>query len=237
MRNRSYAFSGTFNFRDVGGYAGRGDRTVRWGRLYRSDSLHRIDQEEFGALGVRTVVDLRRPGEVERDGRVPEYDGLAYRHIHPEHDEWEPYDGPETLEQYLADRYADLAETGVEGIGTALRVIADPEAAPVVVHCVAGKDRTGIICGLTLSLLGVSDADVAADYALSTQASQRFHAWVRETVPDEADIPPPYLASPVATMELFLLDVRQRYGSVEGYARHAGVAPDEIASMRGHLLE
>jgi protein-tyrosine phosphatase len=237
MPNRSYAFSGTFNFRDVGGYAGPDGRTVRWGRLYRSDSLHRIDREQFGALGVRTVVDLRRPGEVERDGRVPAYDGLAYRHIHPEHDEWEPYDGPETLEQYLADRYADLAGTGVDGIGTALRVIADPDAAPVVVHCVAGKDRTGIVCGLTLSLLGVPDTDVAADYALSTQASQRFHAWVRETLPDEAEIPPPYLASPVATMELFLADVRERYGSVEGYARHAGLTPHDVASMRAHLLE
>jgi protein-tyrosine phosphatase len=240
MRTRSYPFPGTFNFRDVGGYPGRDGRTVRWGRLFRSDSLHRIDatdRKQFAALGVRTVVDLRRPGEVERDGRVPEYDGLAYRHIHPEHDEWAAYEGPETVGQFLADRYADLAETGAEGIGRALRVIADPDAAPVVVHCVAGKDRTGIVCGLTLSLLGVDDADVAADYALSTEASQRFHAWVRETLPEDAEIPPPYLASPVATMELFLADLRQRYGSVEGYVRHAGVAPDEIASMREHLLE
>jgi protein tyrosine/serine phosphatase len=114
MSTRSYAFQTTFNFRDVGGYAAQDGRTLRWGSLFRSDSLHRIDdadREAFAALGVHTVVDLRRPTEVERDGWVPAYDGLAYQHIHPEHDEWDPYDESETLERYLADRYADLAET------------------------------------------------------------------------------------------------------------------------------
>ena len=46
-------------------------------------------------------------------------------------------------------------------------MIADPDAAPVVVHCMAGKDRTGVVCALTLALLGVSDEDIAADYALT----------------------------------------------------------------------
>jgi protein-tyrosine phosphatase len=240
-RARSYPFQGTFNFRDVGGYAGRDGRTVRWGRLYRSDSLHRIDpaeREAFAKLGVRTVVDLRRPGEVERDGRVPAYDGLSYHHIHPEHEEWGWYDpAAEPLDRYLADRYADLAETGVEGIGRALKIIADPANAPVVVHCVAGKDRTGVVCALTLALLGVDDAVIADDYALSTEAAARFSAWVRETLPDEADLPPPYLSSPAAAMRTFLEDLGPRYGGVEGYARHAGVTPDEISALRDHLLE
>jgi protein tyrosine/serine phosphatase len=239
-RARSYPFQGTFNFRDVGGYVGLDGRTVRWGRLYRSDSLHRIDdadREAFHELGVRTVVDLRRPREVERDGRVPEYDGLAYHHIHPEHEEWGRYDPAETLERYLADRYADLAETGAAGIGAALTVIADPSNAPVVVHCVAGKDRTGIVCALTLALLGVDDGAVADDYALSTEASARFSVWIRETMPGEAELPPPFLSSPAAAMALFLADLRERYDGVEGYARHAGVAADEIASLRDHLLE
>jgi protein tyrosine/serine phosphatase len=238
--SRAYTFEGTFNFRDVGGYAARDGRTVRWRRLFRSDSLHRIDaadREAFAALGVRTVVDLRRPGEVERDGRVPAYDGLSYHHVHPEHDEWKAFDEAESLESWLADRYADLAETGADGIGKALRLVADPDNAPVVVHCVAGKDRTGVVCAVTLSLLGVDDDTVAADYALSTEASQRFYAWVREILPEAADLPPPYLASPAGTMRLFLTELRRRYGSVEGYARHAGLTGDDIAALRGHLLD
>ena len=70
---RNLPFSSTYNFRDVGGYPGLDGRTVRWRRLFRADSLHRLegaDWESFAALGVRTVIDLRRPFEVEQHGRV-----------------------------------------------------------------------------------------------------------------------------------------------------------------------
>ena len=211
-QTRSHPFQGTFNFRDVGGYSGRDGRTVAWGRLYRSDSLHRIDEadrEAFAALGIRTVLDLRRPHEVDRDGRVPEYDGLAYHHIHPEHEEWgalRPRGGARPLPGRPVRRSrGGRAPTASRA---ALRVIADPADAPVVVHCVAGKDRTGVVCALTLSLLGVDDAVVADDYALSTEASARFSAWVRETLPEAAELPAPFLSSPAEAMRLFLADLR-----------------------------
>ena len=236
-------FPTLFNFRDVGGYTARDGRTVRRGRLYRSDSLHRIDETDraaFTALGIRTVIDLRRPTEVERDGRVPDYDGLTYRHIHPEHDDWatKPFeDSGVSLARYLADRYADLARTGTAGLAEAVGLIADSANAPVVVHCVAGKDRTGIVCALTLSVLGVPDEDVAADYALSAAASQRFTEWVRAMLPDGEEPPPPFLVSPAETMELFLTELRAGHGSVEGYLTHAGVTETQLESLRTHLLD
>ncbi|WP_341719485.1 tyrosine-protein phosphatase [Micromonospora sp. FIMYZ51] len=239
---RRIPFATTFNFRDVGGYRSRDGRTVRTGRLYRSDSLHRIndaDRDVFTSLGVRTVIDLRRPTEVERDGRVPDFDGLSYRHIHPEHADWsqQPYQSGGDLARYLADRYADLARTGTAGLAQAIGLIADSANAPVVVHCVAGKDRTGIVCGLTLSALGVEDADIAADYALTAEASQRFSAWVTATFPDAPEVPPPFLASPAETMLLFLAEIREGHGSVEGYLRHAGVTDGQLAALRTHLLD
>nr|MDT0663029.1 tyrosine-protein phosphatase [Micromonospora sp. DSM 115978] len=231
-----------FNFRDVGGYRTDDGRSVRWRRLYRSDSLHRIDEADrdaFAALGIRTVIDLRRPHEVARDGRVPDYDGLAYLHIHPEHRDWEevPYDERQVLSDWLADRYLDLAETGAAGLAAAVEVIADAQTAPVVVHCVAGKDRTGVVCALTLSLLGVADQDIAEDYALSTAASQRFSDWVRSQVPPDAPIPQPYFASPAEAMMRFLADLRERHGSVHGYLRDAGLGAGQINALRSHLLE
>lgn len=235
-------FPALFNFRDVGGLTGHDGRGVRRARLYRSDSLHRItetDQAAFTALGIRTVIDLRRPTEVARDGRVPAYDGLAYRHIHPEHESWaeQMYEPGTSLARYLADRYADLARTGTAGLAEAVGLIADSANAPVVVHCVAGKDRTGIVCGLTLAVLGVADADIAADYALSTEASERFHAWVAATMPDLPALPPPFLASPAEAMLLFLTELRTGYGSVEGYLRHAGVTDAQLDGLRAHLLD
>ena len=128
------AFTSLFNFRDVGGHRGLDGRRVRRQRLYRSDSPQRVDAEwtAFTALGVRTVVDLRRPQEVARDGRVREYDGLDYRHIHPEHRDWAevPYDERLTAGAYLAERYLDLARSGATALATAVGVIAEAEAAP-----------------------------------------------------------------------------------------------------------
>ncbi|MFC7547557.1 tyrosine-protein phosphatase [Plantactinospora sp. GCM10030261] len=235
------SFTECFNFRDVGGRTGLDGRLVRTGRLYRSDSLHRLsaDWDAFRALGIRTVIDLRRPTEVTRDGRVPHHDGLTYRHIHPEHREWSetPYDDRHDLARYLADRYLDLAETGTAGIGAALGVIADADSAPAVVHCFAGKDRTGVVCALTLSLLGVDEAEIAADYALSTVASQRYTDWARAAQPDAVELPPPFLASPAETMAMFLDGLRHRHGSVEGYVRATGLSAGQIDDLRGHLLD
>src|SRR4051794_38978193 len=164
-----------FNLRDVGGYAGHDGRTVRWRRLLRSDSLHRLDaaEQQFAALGVRTVIDLRRANEIAAFGRGPQFDGLVYHHIAPEHAEWSdvPLDPGGDNARWLADRYLELAEDGAEGLAEAMRVIADADAAPLVVHCAAGKDRTGVVCALTLAVLGVADRDIAEDYALSTAAS------------------------------------------------------------------
>ncbi len=235
-------FPALFNFRDIGGPTGHEGHRVRRGRLYRSDSLHRIDETDgaaFTALGIRTVIDLRRPTEVARDGRVPAYDGLSYRHIHPEHQEWaeQTYEPGSDLARFLADRYADLARTGTAGLAEAIGLIADSANAPAVVHCVAGKDRTGIVCGLTLAVLGVADEDIAADYALSTEASERFHAWVVATLPEVPEVPAPYLASPAEAMTLFLTELRAGYGSVEGYLRHAGVTDAHLESLRAHLLD
>lgn len=238
---RNLSFASTFNFRDVGGYPAADGRIVAWRRLFRADSLHRLDdgdREAFAALGVRTVVDLRRPREVDRDGRVHDYDGLDYRHIYLEHQDWDEieYDERTGADRFLADRYLELAEQARDGIGAALATVADPDAAPVVVHCVAGKDRTGVVCALTLSLLGVSDEDIAADYELSTAASRRFTDWVRVQYPDQPALHRPYFDSPAAAMTMFLTELRARHGSVESYAHQTGLTPQNLTTLRTHLL-
>jgi protein-tyrosine phosphatase len=230
-----------FNLRDVGGYVGHDGRTVRWRRLLRSDSLHRLSliEPEFAALGVRTVIDLRRGHEVDVFGRVPRFDGLVYHHIAPEHAEWDavPLLPEDDSARWLADRYLDLARDGVDGLAQVMKVIADADAAPVVVHCAAGKDRTGVVCALTLGVLGVSDDDIAEDYALSTAASARFTAWVREAHPRAKDMPQQMMTSPAGAMRLFLADLRAEHGSIEGYLESAGVRPEELTALRQHLLE
>jgi protein tyrosine/serine phosphatase len=239
---RNLSFSSTYNFRDVGGYAGLDGRTVRWRRLFRADALHRLkgaDWEAFSALGVRTVLDLRRSFEVAEYGRIADYEGLDYRNLVLEHVDWKDVPHPDDVvhERWLADRYLNFTEDGRAALSTALSVIADPAAAPVVVHCMAGKDRTGVTCALALALVGVSDEDIAADYALTTTAMRSLVAHLRETNPAAVDGQEHMFDSPAEAMMMFLTDLRARHGSVEDYAREIGLKDEQVAAMRDHLLE
>ena len=239
---RNLSFSATYNFRDVGGYPGLDGRTVRWRRLFRADALHRLkgaDWETFSALGVRTVIDLRRPFEIEEYGRVADREGMDYRNVVLEHVDWKdvPHTGDIVHERWLADRYLNFTEDGRAALSTALSVIADPAAAPVVVHCMAGKDRTGVTCALALSLLGVSDADIAADYALTTTSMRSLVEYLRETNPAAVEGQEHMFDSPAEAMTMFLADLRAEHGSVEDYVRAIGLKDEQVAAMRDHLLE
>jgi protein-tyrosine phosphatase len=239
---RNVSFSSAYNFRDVGGYAGLDGRQVRWRRLFRADTLHRLrddDWDTFTALGVKTVIDLRRPFEVAEHGRVRDYEGLDYRNVVLEHADWSEVPHPDGVvhERWLADRYLNFAEDGRAALSTALSVIADPEAAPVVVHCMAGKDRTGVTCGLALSLLGVADEVIAEDYALTTSAMRSLTEYLRVHNPAVVEGNEHMFDSPAEAMLLFLTDLRARHGSIENYAREIGLKDEQVAAMRDHLLE
>ncbi|MGW2630359.1 tyrosine-protein phosphatase [Streptomyces chattanoogensis] len=241
MRRRHVEFERLHNFRDLGGYRSQDGRTVRWGRLYRSDSLSKLqgaDWDRFLSLGVRTVIDLRYPWEIEAKGRVPVTEGLAYLNLSVEH---RPYDQAEidpALDpwRYLADRYAEVARDGAEELRQALEVIAS-ESAPQVFHCASGKDRTGLLAGLVLSLIGVDEDVIAADFALTELATERLIADWKAANPDRTLKWPGYGRAPEAVMRLFLSDLTAAHGSVHDYAvKHLGVDEPLISRLRARLL-
>jgi protein-tyrosine phosphatase len=246
VSERAVVFDNVFNFRDLGGYRTADGRTVRWGRLFRADDLCRLDDADLtrlGELGVRTVVDLRRHVEIDRGGRIPPAD-YTYLHAFVEHPAWPvatEFATPEARVEYLLDRYLELAEHGGEGIALALRTVADPAAAPVVFHCVAGKDRTGLVAAFTLHVLGVSDDDIADDYALSELAEEPNWSWYAKRYADSHPETGPrrwerYTVTPREVMLRLFAALRERHGSIEKYLASIGVTAEHIESMRGHLL-
>lgn len=234
-------FDRLHNFRDLGGYRAAGGRLVRWGRLYRSDSLAKLrgdDAARFGALGVRTVIDLRYPSEIERSGRVPPAGGLAYYNCSIEH---RPFDQSQLTDRidpvrFLADRYAEVAVDGTEEIGRALRIIAAGDT-PLVMHCASGKDRTGILAAIVLSLLGVAQADIVADYALTELATPGLIADWKAAHPGRELCWRYYGRAPGEIIGIFLDELGARHGSVDDYVTgHLRLPGQLIEDLRGSYL-
>ncbi|MEU7703064.1 tyrosine-protein phosphatase [Streptomyces sp. NPDC039028] len=242
---RHIPFQRLHNFRDLGGYRTADGGTVRWEILYRSDSLAKLagpdpaDLERFRALGVATVIDLRYPWEIAAKGRLPETEEVSWHNLSIEH---RPYDQAEIdpdLDpwRYLADRFAEVAEDGAVELRTALEVIAAADG-PLVFHCASGKDRTGLLAAVVLSLLGVADEEILADFALTERATERLVADWRAAHPGRALRWPSYGRAPADVIRLFLEDLRARYGSVDAYVTgHVGLDPAVVTALRARLVE
>ncbi len=241
MEDRQIAFDRLHNFRDLGGYRSADGRTVAWRRMFRSDSLAKLRDEDwnrFRALGISTVIDLRYPWEIEAKGRVRAHESFRYVNLSIEH---RPYDQA-TIDpavdpwRYLADRFAEVLEDGPAEIRQVIEVIAAADG-PVVFHCASGKDRTGLIAALVLSLLEVPEEQILADFALTERATERLVADWRAANPGRDLLWPSYGRAPAEIMELVLDGIRARYGSVAGYLRDtAGVSDAVVSGLRERVL-
>jgi protein tyrosine/serine phosphatase len=238
--DRHLPFDVVFNFRDLGGYTTADGATVKWRTLFRADGVHRLTVDDLGPLGVRTVLDLRTPMELER-GRFT-HDSIGYHHLPIFEETWsrESLDENTDPVTFLADRYIDMLATGRDAIARALHILGDEASLPLVFHCAAGKDRTGVVAAIVLSVLGVSDDDIATDYSLSRLGMPRFKEWIIATYPEAADAmsdqPAAFLAAPVEAMHLFLERVRSGYGSMHDYVADLGVTDETLDAVRANLL-
>jgi protein tyrosine/serine phosphatase len=246
---RLIPLEGACNFRDLGGFVTDAGRTVRWRVLFRSDSLHELTPTDVallrGELGLVTIVDLRSEAEVERTGVNPLAEHVTVHH-HPifrEADrpaDEDPEEAARTRaamtlsEMYLGmfDRLGANLAAGVTAVASA--------PGPAVFHCAAGKDRTGVMAAVLLGLLGVPAADIAADYAATTQALDAIHRRLR-AMPGYEDtlreLPPETMHARQETMEQLLEAVDARWGSIAGWAEATGVPADAVAVLRERALE
>lgn len=241
MMERRIVLEGCLNFRDLGGYPTADGRIVRWRRLFRSDALHLLTPGDVARLcdeiGLREVVDLRSTAELRAEGQGPLTAHARFHHL-PLFDGSVSTMSARDLQMNLADRYTLMAQYATEPIARVLTTLADSDA-PAVFHCAAGKDRTGVISAILLGLLGVRDEVIVADY-VATQ--ETLDAIVERLMSAEgyqtmlAALPPDTMHANPETMVTFLDGIRTRYGSMEGYARAAGVPASAVDQLRARLV-
>jgi protein-tyrosine phosphatase len=234
-------FASLFNCRDLGGLTTTTGRPVRTGRLFRTDTLSNLDdgdRERFAALGVHTVIDLRRSEEIESQGRAPEWSCQSWHQITLTESPWPTSgcDSEDDVAGYLADRYLEMTEYGAADLVQAITLLARPETSPAVVHCAGGRDRTGVVIALVLSLLGVSEADIAEDYGFSADFTRRWLEWATETRGETPVLPPNILYTPAEAMRLFLTRLTGQHGGVEEYLLVSGLDPAVPRLLREKYL-
>ncbi len=233
---------GAVNFRDLGGLPTEDGGRLRAGLLFRSDTLQELTEADVDVLvrelALRLIVDLRAPQEAAYEGR-----GLLevepVRHVNLALNSRDERAVPDLTADTLVEHYLGYLAVSGATAAEAFRLLAD-EGLPAVVHCAAGKDRTGVMAALVLRAVGVPAEVVAQDYARSAEALPAILARLRR-LPAYADridlLPPEVHESRAETMADFLRAVDEQYGSVAGFLQQAGLEDDVVPRLRERLVD
>jgi len=249
---RRVAVPGTLNLRDLGGYPAADGRTVRWGRLYRSDQLGDLDEVGAGFLadlGLKTLIDFR--GEHERElSPTPHLSGVEALHLEMGGRSGDQKGATDLVlagelgevdDDFMGFLYRGMLMAFPQHFGTLITRAADPANEPLLFHCAAGKDRTGVASALLLAALGVPDEDIVADYALTDRYRTEHRINQIRPIVEEYGIPVEKVAAlfsaPAAVMAGTLEHLHEAHGGPLGYVRtEAGVTDDTIEQLRTNLL-
>jgi len=244
--DRHYPFEGCFNFRDIGGYLNQDGMRVKKGLYFRTgrqDRMTEKDLAELSDLKISTQIDLRKPDEVLDQGKGPlEAMGANYINIAVI-----PEGGSDQLSKLVGDtgisgkRYLGYLGFGPTSWLRLFGILSNLENLPVVLHCTAGKDRTGVSTAFLLSVLGVNRDLIEADYLLTNLDTERQADFIESTVgyPDGYDRESMITAAgvPKDAMKDFLDGVESKWGSAVEYLKKIGVTEEQMEMVRNNFLE
>ena len=252
--DRWLTFEGIDNVRDVGGLPVRGGGRTRAGVLLRSAALRTVTPKDLARLvdevGLRLVLDLRSPAEIDRDGPTEVaragVETLALNFLGARRAALPQADADGDTDRvlrnyllYLDDQPANVAE--------GVRRLAAEDAGPTLVHCAAGKDRTGVLVAMVLDAVGVEREAVVADYVLSAQqVEQIFRRRVEslgEEMPEDLTPHTPRAETMIGVLDRLDADYARdpakggADGGAAGWLRANGVDDAALARLREHLVE
>ncbi|MEM7030832.1 MAG: tyrosine-protein phosphatase [Chloroflexota bacterium] len=234
-----------YNVRDLGGLATKSGQKIKPGTLVRADNLSRLTQEGHKALrsdGVRTVIDLRSPEELGQetypfsmaDASKPVYLNLPFE------DRQHPNMAQMNATRSVSAKYGLMLDHFKHNVGVILTAFSDAQPGGVAFHCQAGKDRTGLIVALLLSIAGVPVQTIAEDYAVSEAALRPLYEKLVVDAGNNpskiAQLPPEPVATPETMLTVFD-DLTLKYGNVERYVRQTGITDQTLMTIQTRLLE
>jgi protein-tyrosine phosphatase len=233
LTQRVLAWDGCLNVRDLGGLPIEGGGQTRFGVVVRADSIRGLSDAGWQALvdyGVRTAVDLRGAWETEDD--PPRELPIEIVHL-----PIDPRQAPLAWRwPSMVDAYRALLERFPRPLAEAVATIGRSDQA-VVVHCMGGRDRTGLACGLLLRLVGVDLETIAADHAISDEMfAPTLRKWLA-SASDEEERGRRTRVSVAAdrTLAEVLGELEERVGSVEAYLLAAGVSMHDLERAAARL--
>jgi protein-tyrosine phosphatase len=257
LATRQVALEGGGNFRDLGGYRTEDGRRVRWGRLFRSGTLAYLtgsDWKLLTSLDIRNICDLRTTAE--RDAEPTSWKPQAVRTMTWDYE----LDGgavmgafrvgtptPERVRAAILEFYLTAPEDFADRLCAIFDLLGADEV-PLILHCTAGKDRTGVAAAIVLRALGVPPHTVIEDYALSdgsvdvrtltgSAVSGRNDPW-RFLATLSPELRAPLMAADPAYLKAMLDDLDRRYGSLHGYlASRIGITQAALERIRDRHLE
>jgi protein-tyrosine phosphatase len=239
MTERPLHWGGCVNVRDLGGHPTREGGRTAFRAVVRADSIRLLSDKGWDALvdyGVRTIVDLRSPIELEAD--PPRDMPVEVVHV--------PLLDPDDEEAMAAvdawptteSAYLEILERFRPSFVRAIRAIARAPEGAVLVHCMGGKDRTGLVVALLLTLVGVPPEEIAADYGLSARnLAPRSAQWIEQAVDEtQREWRRRVVRGEPEAMFQVLVELEARYGSVRGYLLAGGATEEDIERARVRLV-
>ena len=241
------------NFRDIGGYTTQDGQQVRWHRVYRASRLSNLspaDFEALGAMGIQLVCDLRTEDEVKHEpDKLPQ--GIRFSHLPAQStaNRWVELGRMMFTADYLPNLLLNaytrvMLDQNPQVFTQVFQQLADADNYPLILHCAAGKDRTGIAVALIYSLLGIPDEVIIADYTQSNvyyeffrDTTQRVMLQLEKFGVTKSDFDYLLIADGVL-MQKTLHYIRDKYGSAEHYLLSmAGVDSATLEQVKKNLLE
>ena len=188
-RQRRLTFAKVKNFRDLGGYPTADGRTVRWGVLYRSDSLHKLtesDLKKISSLNLSRVFDFRSENEAKHEpDRLPE--GIKLVHLpmldastkvwHEQRDDMVKNMKSINPADFMLATNSELATKFTPEYKSFYQELLASNGSPILFHCAAGKDRTGFAAASLLRILGVPNDVIMQDYLLTNRYLLNAYQW------------------------------------------------------------